>query len=75
MAASRALPSFHGGFIALTSTSYKSWSVPVRAKPCENRSFAKSLILTGFFVFSIYLQKSNFGSGVKFEKRAKIMRV
>ena len=38
MAASRALPSFHGGFIALVLSSYKSWSLSTRAKPCENRS-------------------------------------
>ncbi len=39
---------------ALTPTSYKSWSVPVRAKPCETQSLTESLSLTGFFVFSIY---------------------
>ncbi|WP_294788035.1 hypothetical protein, partial [uncultured Eubacterium sp.] len=35
----------------------KSWSVPVRAKPCENQSLTESLFLTGFFVFSIYVAK------------------
>ncbi|MBS5191010.1 MAG: hypothetical protein KHY81_06050, partial [Lachnospiraceae bacterium] len=35
-------------------TSYKSWSVPVRAKPCETQSLTESLSLTGFFVFFIY---------------------
>ena len=56
--ASRSLPSFHCGFIALTPTSDKSWSVPVRAKPCETQSLTESLILTGFFVFSIYSMKN-----------------
>ncbi len=31
MAASRALPSFHGGFIALVLSSYRSWSLSTRA--------------------------------------------
>ena len=55
--ARRSLPSFHCSFIALTPTSYKSWSVHVRAKPCENQSLTESLFLTGFFVFSIYAVK------------------
>ena len=42
--ARRSLPSFHFGFIALTPCSYKSWSLPVRAKPCENQSFTQSLV-------------------------------
>ena len=50
----RSLPSFHGGFIALVLDSYKSWSSPTRAKPCETQSLTESLSLTGFFVFSIY---------------------
>ena len=31
-------------FTALTPTSYKSWSVPVRAKPCETQSLTQSLV-------------------------------
>ena len=55
--ANRSLPSFHFGFIALTPTSDKSWSVPIRARPCENQLLTESLFLTGFFVFSIYVTK------------------
>ena len=40
--------------IALTLSSYKSWSLPVRAKPCENQSFTKSLIEKLFSDFIIY---------------------
>ena len=52
--ANRSLPSFHCGFIALTPTSDKSWSVPVRAKPCENQSFTETLIAESFSDFFIY---------------------
>ena len=52
--ANRSLPSFHCGFIALTPTSDKSWSVPVRAKPCETQSFTQSLIAEVVSNFAIY---------------------
>ena len=54
------LPSFHCGFIALTSNSYKSWSFPVRAKPCETQLLTETLALTGFFVFVIYIVNTIF---------------
>ena len=52
--ASRSLPSFHCGFIALTPTFDKSWSVPVRAKPCETQSLTESLVAEGFLDFYLH---------------------
>ena len=52
--ARHSLPSFHCGFIVLTPTSCKSWSVPVRAKPCETQSFTQPLVEINFFDFSFY---------------------
>ena len=56
--AKRSLPSFHFGFIALTLTSYKSWSVSVRAKPCETQSLTQSLAQKWFVDFNLQYAKS-----------------
>ena len=56
--AKRSLPSFHFGFIALTPASYKSWSVSVRAKPCETQSLTQSLAQKWFVDFNLQYAKS-----------------
>ena len=52
--AKRSLPSLRKVSSRSLPLSYRGWSAPVRAKPCETQSLTESLSLTGFFVFSIY---------------------